>query len=55
MELAVGSGRSLTGDSTKISDKLIDEEVVSLETPLPNLKGGRRLSAEAFCGTQPVE
>jgi hypothetical protein len=53
--LAGGTGRSLTGDSTKISDRLIDEEVESLETPLPNLKGGSRLSAKGFCGTQPVE
>jgi hypothetical protein len=55
MQLAGGNGRSLTGDSTKISDKLIDEEAVNLETPLPNLKGGSRLSAEAFWGTAPVE
>src|SRR2546421_13070583 len=55
IELAGGTGRSLTGDSTKISDRLIDEEVESLETPLPNLKGGSRLSAKGFCGAQPVE
>ena len=30
IELAGGTGRSLTGDSTKISDRLIDEEVESL-------------------------
>ena len=48
-------GRSCTGDSRKISDNVIDEDVVSLDTPLPNLKGGSRLSTEGFCGTQPVE
>ena len=46
--LAEGVGRS--GDSAKISESVIDEDDVSLETPLPNLKGGRRLSAEDFCG-----
>lgn len=49
------AGRSCTGDSTKISDNVIEEDVVSFETPLPNLNGGRRLSAEGFCGILPVE
>lgn len=53
--LGGASGRSLAGDSAKISDKVIDEDVVSLETPLPNLKGGSRLSPEGLVETQPVE
>jgi hypothetical protein len=55
MALTGARGRSCTGDSRKISDNVIDEDVVSLDTPLPNLKGGSRLSTEGFCGTQPVE
>jgi hypothetical protein len=52
---AAAGGRSCPGDSRKISDNVMDEEVASLDTPLPNLNGGSRLSAEGFCGTQPVE
>ena len=40
MVLTGADCRSWTGDSMKISDKVIEEDVVSLDTPFPNLKGG---------------
>jgi len=48
--LGIGAARSCEGDAEKISDKVMEDEVGGLHIPLPNLKGGRRLSAAGFGG-----